>query len=68
MSPNHQRLWAIAKILSYAGGILVAVCGLIIGFGKTEPPDWLFDIALVAVGVGVILGTFVVARSSKRDV
>ena len=67
MQKRDQTLWVVAKWLCYAGGILVALTALMVGPLHREPPPWLFDSAIILIGVGVLIGSFLAIRSTNRD-
>jgi hypothetical protein len=64
MNDQDKRMWGIAKIFTYVGGILVAVCAIMIGMLQEEPPAFLFYGAIALAGVGVLIGTYVAVRST----
>ena len=66
MSPLQSKLWFVAKCLCYLGAILVAVCAVMIGPLKQEPPSLLFDAAMWLVGIGVVVGSIVAMGSMTR--
>lgn len=61
--PAKGAAWTTAKWLCYAGGVAVAVCAAMVGFLHVEPPEWLWSLAVVSVGLGVIIGNVVAYRA-----
>jgi NADH:ubiquinone oxidoreductase subunit 6 (subunit J) len=66
MIPSDDKLWAITKVLSYVGAILVTVCVAMIGIFHKEPPDVLFYTGIGLVAAAVVIGNFVALRKSRK--
>lgn len=62
-----DRIWRTAKICTYVGAIITAICAALIGLAGVEPPDFLFSIGIGFVAIGVILGNVVVLKKARSD-
>ena len=62
MNRIDSRLWRVARALAYLGGGLVALCAIEIGILHREPPELLWDSAMVLIGIGVVIGTYLAIK------
>lgn len=59
-------IWKLAKLSTYIGAIMVTVYAAMLGLLHIDPPRMLFNVAMVFVIVGVLLGNYVVFTGLKK--